>query len=178
MWRGGDFVSVDLVLLVLLLRLNCRLGEPFGVEEPSLEELARDCPVKLRLDFECNWKNISCALVGMWSNESFRVCCLFLSLFVFLIALARFLRFFLVVKQRRNKLRRKTAMGASNWEDFSSLWWLFVEHADATEDGFSDEPCEYNLDRTTVSRTAFLLSVPLTSFRLRILFRDEALEDL
>lgn len=178
MWRGGDFVSEDLALVDLLLCVNCRLGEPSEIEWPSLEELAKDCPLTLRLDFECNWKNISCALVGIWSNESVRVWWLLLSRFDFLLFLARFLRFFRVVKQRRNRLRNKTAMGASNREDFSFWWWSFAEQADDTEFGFpDDEPCEYSLDRTPESRTAFLLSVASASFLLRILMRDEALED-
>lgn len=142
MWRERGFVSKE-ALPALLLWENCPLGERLA-EELLWFEPAINCPLRLRLDFECSWKNISWAFVGMCvSSRNWR----FLS-FIFLAELPRILRFLRPVKQRISNVRRSTTIGACD----SFRRHSFVEQADDTEDCFSEaEPCECSLDRIPVS---------------------------
>ena len=185
MYRLKGFVSKE-ALLSLLLWENWRLRERLAGERLLFEEPATEWPLTLRFDFECSWKNISWAFVGMCEYASSLVRC------GFLVVLSRVLRFLRDTKHRVNKVRRRTKTGASDCETvFSFRRRSFVEHADDTEGGFSEELCEYNLDRTGLSvfvmvfsiasicRLRTLFSAASTSCRLRILLKwwEAAMED-
>ena len=170
MWRERGFVSKE-ALPSLLLWESCPLGERLAEELLWLEP-AISCPLRLRLDFECSWKNISWAFVGICvSPRNWR-----LLSFIFLAELPRILRFLRPVKQRISKVRRSTTIGACD----SFRRHSFVEQADDTDDCFSEaEPCECNLDRIPVSWLIIVISAASASCRLRVLFkwREDPFED-
>jgi len=169
MLRERGLVSEEL-LTALLLWENCRLGECLTEELLWFEEPAINCPFRFRFDFECSWKNISWAFVGMCVSFRFWR----LLSFIFLFEVARVLRVLRPVKQRISKVRKRTTIGACD----SFRRHSFVEQADDTEDCFSEaEPCECSLDRIPVSWLIIVTSAASASCRVLFKRREESFED-